>query len=600
MKSQRALALELLKTLSHELGEVCAVDTTRDLKTVARRIEHEGWSFLTITLPGFANDLMVALDRGFVDHDLFQGFSFGGGLPRFLGGFLDLVFDRANGQIRDVPSHDAIYAMRQITMLYGKILLETTEKRDRAALDGYVLTDKLVEQADDRRSSDDIAAFHRMSHLLWGDDLADVNNMVVNHHYVPRHGPGATADKLKGNKKFAQSEWTQRLEEVFPAWENLVPNWHFNHVLDRVRWLKPGAERPVRVITVPKTMKTPRIIAVEPTCMQYMQQAVLGCLVPVLERTKNSFVGFTSQVPNQDMARRGSQDQSLATLDLSEASDRVSWQLVQEMLKWHPPLLKAVDATRSRTAVLKDGRVINLSKFASMGSALCFPMEALVFSTIVFLGIERAAGVPLSRDSIEELRGQVRVYGDDIIVPNAYAATVASTLEDFGLKVNSAKSFWTGKFRESCGTDYYDGTDVGIVRYRQLWPESRQSASELVSAVSFRNQLYARGLWKTVAWLDERIERLIPFPAVGPDSPVLGKHSFLGYETQRVSVDLQRPEVRGMVVKAKSPVNKIDDYAALMKWFLKQGDLPFADEEHLVRSGRPDVVYLKRQWAPAY
>nr|QDH89758.1 MAG: RNA-dependent RNA polymerase [Leviviridae sp.] len=75
-------------------------------------------------------------------------------------------------------------------------------------------------------------------------------------------------------------------------------------------------------------------------------------------------IGFDDQVPNQELARLGSLDQRTATLDMSDASDRVSNQLVRGLVRRWPSLSEAIDATRSRKAVLPgSGEVIRLAKF---------------------------------------------------------------------------------------------------------------------------------------------------------------------------------------------------------------------------------------------
>nr|QDH86778.1 MAG: RNA-dependent RNA polymerase [Leviviridae sp.] len=106
----------------------------------------------------------------------------------------------------------------------------------------------------------------------------------------------------------------------------------------------------------------------------------------------NEFIGSDTQEPNQLLAQKGSRDGSLATLDLSEASDRVSLQLVEELLARNPLAKEAILACRSLRASVPGHETITLAKFASMGSALCFPIEAMVFITITFLAIEREQG----------------------------------------------------------------------------------------------------------------------------------------------------------------------------------------------------------------
>ncbi len=592
--------MQLVRLVLQDLGDLCGTSTDHDLKTIMARFEHEGMSFLTISLPAFASDLQKGLDLGRVADDHFDGFHRNGGFPSLFSGFLQLVFDRSTGRLLDDPSTDAIFAIRQACLLFGKILLPCSDARVRGAVEGYLECEEQVRVNDKLLGQANLLAFKKMSLKLWGDVFQRVDENVYNGEIVPKHGPGATADQLKGNLKFDQREWTERLEKVFPHGEFLFPNWRYFH--DRsVDLLEPGAERPVRVITVPKTLKTPRIIAVEPTCMQYVQQGLAEKILESIDKDDilSKIVGFDDQLPNQELARKGSLDGTLATLDLSEASDRVSNQLVRAMFATFPNLAEGVDACRSRKADVPGHGVIRLAKFASMGSALCFPIEAIVFTTVVFLGIQKSLRRQLTHKDVKSFVGRVRVYGDDIIVPVETVRFVVSELETFGFRVNASKSFWDGNFRESCGKEYYRGIDVSVTRCRRVLPAQRKHAQELISAVSLRNQMYYSGLWKTAGWLDDIIGDLIRFPTVLPTSPVLGRHSFLGFETQRMCPDLHRPLVKGEVVSAVIPESNLKDSGALLKVFLKRGDLPFADRNHLERAGRPSLVRTKTRWASA-
>jgi hypothetical protein len=359
-----------------------------------------------------------------------------------------------------------------------------------------------------------------------------------------------------------------------------------------------------------------------------MQQAVLGSFLEHFyeDDILKKFIGFDDQVPNQELASRGSRDNRTATLDLSDASDRVSNQLVRIMFSRWPHLSKAVDATRSRRADLPSGGSIRLAKFASMGSALCFPVEAMVFTTLIFMGIQRSLNTSLSRRTIKSFFGSVRVYGDDLIVPVDHVLSVVQTLSLFGARVGLDKSFWTGRFRESCGREYFNGHDVSIVRVRQGFPTQRQDATGVISLVSLRNQLYWSGYWQTVKWLDSEIRKVIRhFPDVLPTSPVLGRETVLGYTSERLHPNLHSPLVKGYAVEAKPPSDPLDGHGALLKCFLKsdihgaslRGKVPWlqsdrqlshrelaalpvlppgSDEKHLERSGRPKSVSIKLGW----
>jgi len=384
--------MSLWKRVAHECAARCHTSADMDCKTVHARFEHEGFSFLTITLPTFGKALEKALDLGYADPSSFLGFRTprGACLPLFLGGFTDRVFDRNSGVLLDDPDIDAIHAIRQLTLMFGKILIPCSDARERAAMSGYVQCEKEVRANDARLDESDFSSFRRVSKVLFGDAFSIIDQQVFDREaVVPRHGPGSTADKLRGNAKYLQRSWPMRLQEIFPWEEFLAPNSSFvDELSNDVNLLEPGAEIPVKVISVPKTPKTPRIIAMEPTAMMYVQQALNALIMDQVREndTLRRLMDTRHQEPNQFLAKRGSSRGSLATLDLSEASDRVSNQLVREMLRDYPHLHWAVDAARSRKADVPGVGILRLSKFASMGSALCFPMEAMVFLTLISLG----------------------------------------------------------------------------------------------------------------------------------------------------------------------------------------------------------------------
>jgi len=592
----------LWRDVAQDMGDRCNASTTRDLDTVSRRFEHEGISFLTITLPDFGRDFDEALAEGKVAHAHFAGFRRRGGLPVFLRGFLELVFDRLTGVLLTTPSVAAVQAIRQMTRLHSKVSLKCSTTRERAAYNDYVRIDAELEAIEETWSETSISDFKRVSRLLFGRTLSGVDNLHATGGLVPKHGPGATADGLRGNAKFALSEWTWRLESGgFHSVDYLVPNQKFWHRLEHVRFAEPGDERPVKVIGVPKTLKTPRIIAVEPTCMQYAQQAVAEPLVQMLESDEltRHLIGFTDQEPNRKMARQGSRDGSLATLDLSEASDRVSNQLVNHMLQGYTHLSDAVQACRSTKADVPGVGIIPLTKFASMGSALCFPIEAMAFLTVVFVGIERARERRTTVRDVKSLFGRVRVYGDDIIVPVEYAYPVSEALALYGFKVNLHKSFWTGKFRESCGKEFFDGHDVSIVKVRQRLPRSRQNVSELIATSALRNQLYWAGCDRAVGRLDQRMGGVLKhYPFVKSDSRVLGRETAEGaLSVTGWNSRLHVPTIKGWGESSKLPLSESSEEFALLKYFLKRSVEPYA-REHLERSGRPRAVSIKLLRAP--
>lgn len=376
---------------------------------------------------------------------------------------------------------------------------------------------------------------------------------------------------------------------------SILPSPRYWSYLEGVDLLEPGRELPVKVTLVPKTAKTPRIIAQEPSWMMYCQKGIQALWYRAVDSggfLSSNFHGFRDQGPNRFLCQLASQNRTLATLDLSEASDRVSLAVVADMLRPFPQLREMVLASRSTQAALPDGTKVQLWKFASMGSALCFPIEAAVFLIAVFRGIEQHLCTPLTHEILQELVGRVRVYGDDIIVPVAYVTPIIESLQAFGLVVNSRKSFWNGQFRESCGADYFGGVDVTVVRLRSDLPNDRQDASLVERFSEFRNNAYDALLWETARYCDSILFRLLTFyPAVAPTSPALGRRSVLGYDTEYFHPTLHSPRVKAWRVRNKLPSNPLDDVWALLKVFSSSGDEPF-DVSHLKHSGRPKSATL--------
>lgn len=448
---------------------------------------------------------------------------------------------------------------------------------------------------------------------MFGDVLRSLDKRIYEGDLTPRHGSGATADRKVGNEKWDLREWTERLEVLFPFVEYALPSvsyWEhgqlgsFPSPYDSdaptpVRYLSPSEEQPAKMVAVPKTHSTPRLIAEEPVCMQYMQQAIARPLMSLIETDKVAswFTGFELQWPNQAMAQIGSEDGTLATLDLSEASDRVGNWIVEVLFEDWPWFLEAIQATRSQAIELPDGEVFPLRKFASMGSAMTFPIEAMVFTSIVIEGVLRSDSRPLSARSIKSLRDVVRVYGDDIIVPTHNAETVIESLEVFGLKVNRHKSFWNGEFRESCGKEFWKGHDVSITRFRKAAPSSLRDVENIVSWVATRNLFSEDMRWHhTVHLLDGFLEALLGhFPWIQSSSVLLGRtRPDQLYQVDRVSEGFshQSPLTKGWVTREKLRKQILDGPPALLKCLLTTIGMQDVDEKHLKRGGRPLSVSM--------
>ena len=597
--------VNLFQRILTDCGVLCSADTSHDIKTVMTRFGHEGFEFFTRTLPKMGSGLERALDSSKANPDLFPGFRCRQETPILFGDLFDLVFDRATGILLDDPSIDAIFCLRQLTLFYKKIEVDCGTERTAMAFSAFVQSNTDVRNWEDEADVELFDEFMRLARLVFSEPLYVVDRLVRNFELAPAHGSGATADRLLGNKKFEMPMWTDRLESVAPYWRYAAWSGYSTTSYARVDFRGPERELPVKVVHVPKTVETPRIIAEEPTCMQFVQQGIFRALRYEMDQTYLvDLIGTRSQEPNQLLAREGSLFGDLATLDLSEASDRVSNLLVQALFDRFPDLSDAVQACRSRRADVPGHGVIPLARFASMGSALTFPVESMVFLIITLLGMEDALGVRFSKTSeIIGLIGRVRIYGDDIIVPVEAVPSVVNFLEAYGLRVNHHKSFWTGKFRESCGMEYFDGVDVTICRARRVLPERRKDVKELISAVELRNHLYMRGLWTSARWMDDYLTKIIPLPILAETSPALGRRSFLRSEGNRQCPKLQRPQIKAAYVRYTTRRSEIEGEAALMKCLgyrdpvsLEDYEPRYANGDHLRFAGRPDASDIYIGW----
>lgn len=262
-------------------------------------------------------------------------------------------------------------------------------------------------------------------------------------------------------------------------------------------------DRTSRLIFVPKTWKKLRGISAEPPGLQYFQQAIYRSL----DRTMNStylrgLINLHDQSISGAMALQGSRDKSLATIDLSAASDSVSLQLVRDVFKGSR-LLTWLLATRS-TSTNVDGNIFNIMKFAPMGSACCFPIECLIFAAATLAAVAGPHGNRIDT-------GSYQVFGDDIICPAQHADSVIAALTTLGFCVNSQKSFVSGHFKESCGVDAWCGVDITPLKLRDFGHDFNGSTptsySDHSNVVSVLNSLFHRGFRGCRSFLLEKFLR---------------------------------------------------------------------------------------------
>lgn len=596
----------LLNEIIKDVGLMCNTSIDKDLSYLRSRVESEGESFFTITLPTFAKDTERCLELGSLDPSCYRAFrkkgKQHGSIPCFLSGITSKIFD-VNGSVRTDCPVEAVDGVRQICLAFHKTKKECSDERKAKAIYSF----KQCEQDIGKFrvvSWGDLDLFDRVARLAFGRLFSNVECKLLGLNVLPKHGPGAVADALKGNGKYRSLVWTKRLDRAFPADHYLFSNaGEWLDRMDDVVYLKSSEEPPVKVVFVPKTQKTPRVIAIEPTWNQFCQQSLLRELVAGCEADKllMQSIHFTDSTINGRLARESSVTRALATLDMSEASDRVHASLVHRLIRDFPHLTKAVFSCRSKCARLPTGETIRLKKFASMGSALCFPFEAFVFFTLAAVGLAKAQNLTINTRTLDLIARQVHVFGDDLIIPSMGVGQVIESLESVGLKVNRQKTFVTGSFRESCGVDAFKGHFVTPVYVRTEAPTTRHDANEIASYVATSNLFYKKGYWATAAFIRDRIlGRIASFPHVREQSNLLGYASYLGtYSVERWNRELSRFETKGLTLKVRDMDDSLTEYRRLFKFFTERGVEPLTAKA-MDRSTRRGSVYTKTRWNTPY
>lgn len=208
----------------------------------------------------------------------------------------------------------------------------------------------------------------------------------------------------------------------------------------------PRFVRGNRFTTVPKTAKTDRGICVEPS-LNVTHQLGVGSVIRKRLRSDGIDLKF-GQSLHRKLVAEASVTLGLATIDLSMASDTVAYNLVKLILpnSWFDLL----DCLRSPETRI-EGQWHKNAKFSSMGNGFTFELETLLFYTLS-LTVGKEFGVK---------RSEIKVYGDDIIVPVRMALKLLDALTYFGFTPNVKKTYVGDvPFRESCGEDYFNGMPV--------------------------------------------------------------------------------------------------------------------------------------------
>lgn len=486
--------------LLHSLIDDCSqsqrsIDIVRDKHTIRTRFNSEGFSFLSKTLPLIGKALDIGLDTcKFICPSNFKKYK-GTALPELFQGLLKQVFD-SSGILLPAPSVAAISEIRQLTYFFYKYRTPFTDKQ-------LMKAEMKFKEVDSRLPDlSSVSAVTTDVLNLAAQFIRDLFSDMSYEDLIPKHGPGITASGDKPHQKMQFKTHYRSIHDEFPYYRFFSLNTAHLRANAFNYWKRVREEvGSNKVLFVPKDSRGPRTIACEPTEYMWVQQALRARLYEHIEAHPLTCgrINFTDQSINQNLAMLGSKDKpELATIDLQDASDSVSVVLVDRLFADVPVLLRKLTALRTPYSVLPSGERVVLKKYAAMGSALCFPVEAVVFYAIAVSCYA----------FFEHLKPVTYVYGDDIIVNREIVPLLTSVFQELGIHVNANKSFYKGLFRESCGGDYFGGVQVTPTRCKTL---DVNEASDLAAVVELSNNLFDKGYYNAARYVERLCPHWIPY-----------------------------------------------------------------------------------------
>jgi len=504
--------VSLTVQLYHDIAQCYPVtrESRFDLRTLRKRIDREGISFLTKGLPSLCKAIDFALHsemplriRGFRKKP-------GTSIPLFLGWLIERLFT-TDGNVKENLDITALRHLRQFLYFSYKLSLPYDTKTEESVIESFIQTELELHNME---FSDSVVPVIQKARLF----ISRLFDGFCPRDIIPRHGPGSVSTGEESGEKSNFSRIYSSAEVVFPFTEYFMLG--LNQVADQYDWIQGLEVLPhgiAKVILVPKDSRGPRLISCEPLELQWLQQGIRRALYPWIERhpLTAGHVSFTDQTVNRRLALMSSRTRKYVTLDMKDASDRVSLELVERLFSG-TTLLDALKASRSSYTRLPDGRVVHLSKCSPMGSAVCFPIEALCFYAlavaVIYTKYEEQSSLRPSNWLREswwaKAHDSVFVYGDDIIVRSEDYAPILQFFPLVGLKFNEGKCCMGGFFRESCGCDAYKGVEVTPIRLRTQWNHRGiRDARELVSWVELSNSLHKAGYSLVASAIQAMVER---------------------------------------------------------------------------------------------
>lgn len=538
-KNRQRMAVVFTNLLSQVCRDLSI--STCDKNYILRRFHAEGVEFVTKTLPLYSKWVLECIETGVLQKAPTNfRYTSKSASPKFLTGL-------AKAAIESEDSH-ALYCIRQICEYCYKLAIPAKPIQETNAFASYVQRQDSVRnyRAEERW----VELMSKSSCQLYPFLYEDAPHTMFAEGR-PRNGSGSFYEygemlkemgldpaSLPANAaKLLPSAVVGTCEEDVKEYSGFFKSFKRSGSVTTERVVITPTSTLCRIAFVPKDSRGPRVISLEALNKLRGQMAFHHYVRERLSACTQGRIQFLDQTKNQRLARLASVNRENATLDLKDASDRVSYSLVKRVFEFSPIMRFAISKLRSSHWEYRDNHrgltfYGNLYSFANMGSGLCFPTLAMVVHLSATCGVKHH----LPDQPLGVISKRIHVYGDDLICPVEWFDYVKFGLEKSGLLLNVRKSFVSGFFRESCGGDYYHGGDAtpvrlklssggAIVKQGVLLPALEEnSASFYMQLERHARVLVSRDMLNTAEYIYSVLEcRFGPLPDIHPDSPYFGR-----------------------------------------------------------------------------
>jgi hypothetical protein len=319
-------------------------------------------------------------------------------------------------------------------------------------------------------SDDPVDRIMKRAQKLCADQFLDRDGFpryTLNHAFNEGGvGPGASIDATEYHiwaKLFkSRLSCTNRtLHTLFKSATHNSFRWEVSELVRAKHYGKVHVVKGSKMFTVPKNRTIARVCFTEPTLNMFGQLGY-GTQINKMLKTHHG-ISIDEQTPiNSWFAKSGSLNQEFGTIDLKSASDTIAvkfceWLLPTRMYKD----LMFLRSKHARIPTLNQSIVLHM--ISTMGNGFTFPLQTWIFANLVL------ATYIETKTSVFDIYGKRRygVFGDDIVCDANLYPLLIKVLTASGFIVNEDKSFATGSFRESCGTDFFKGVNVRAVYFKE-------------------------------------------------------------------------------------------------------------------------------------